>query len=773
MTMTAQQLYDLLPAIYRIRDAEQGEPLKALLSVIAEQVSAVEEDIDQLYENWFIETCEEWLVPYIGDLLSVRPLHQAAGVFSLRAYVANTLAYRRRKGTVAVLEELARDVTGWPSKAVEFFSLLATSQHLNHLRLEKPAAVRICGRGARDGLELLGGPFEKTAHTAEVRRIGSDRGKYNIANIGLYLWSLNAYKVFFGESRLVLDAPEGCFRFNPLGYDSPLFNSPRAEEEITHLAEERDVPGVLRRLPLYLELEARRAAIMNKEEPTCLYFDDSPVFEVFPDGDGSPLAPDEIVIANLEDWEAPGWTPPQSVTYGKDDLGRDRKTKCAVDPTLGRLAFLDGLDAKSPRVSYSYGSAGTLGGGPYDRRESVARWYDPKKSDAVTWLREVTKARSGHTLKDAIEAWNGLSGAQPLSFGLIYISDSSTYDESLPEIEISDGSRLAIVAANCPSGMPAGPDQPLLMTPDGLRPHILGDLAITGPQGVTVPLKTDRRGEFIVDGLLVEGALSVKPCDLGLLRLAHSTFASTPLSQSPSRAGPSLMIADGNTALSAIIDHCITETILVSGRIGVLTITDSIVDGGVKNLTALAGVAGADYGPRTEIERSTLFGKVFVRELYASETIFTGEVTVERCQTGCMRFSCLSLPADPTVAPRTPPRYRCQPCLEIAREDERLKQEGRSVDPVLIRKEVSLWLSAGFTSSRYGQPAYGQLSPSTPGQIRTGAEDGAEMGAFCHLKQPQREANLRGVLTEYLRSGLAAGILYARQENNYIPGGSK
>ena len=119
MTMTPDQLYELLPAIYRIRDAERGEPLKALLSVMASQINVVEEDIDQLYENWFIETCEEWLVPYIGDLLGVRPL-QGTGddVFSQRAYVANTISYRRRKGTIAVLEELARDVTGWPAKAV-------------------------------------------------------------------------------------------------------------------------------------------------------------------------------------------------------------------------------------------------------------------------------------------------------------------------------------------------------------------------------------------------------------------------------------------------------------------------------------------------------------------------------------------------------------------------------------------------------------------------------------------------------------------------------
>ena len=119
MPTTTEQLYELLPAIYRIRDEGQGNPLQDLLQVLGEQAQVVEEDIAQLYDNWFIETCDEWVAPYLGDLLGVRPLNPVSPkIFSQRAWVANTLAYRRRKGTVAVLEQLARDVTGWPAKAV-------------------------------------------------------------------------------------------------------------------------------------------------------------------------------------------------------------------------------------------------------------------------------------------------------------------------------------------------------------------------------------------------------------------------------------------------------------------------------------------------------------------------------------------------------------------------------------------------------------------------------------------------------------------------------
>lgn len=62
------RLYELLPVVYRQRDSLQGFPLRDLLRVIAEQVLRIEDDITQLYDDWFIETCRDWVVPYIADL---------------------------------------------------------------------------------------------------------------------------------------------------------------------------------------------------------------------------------------------------------------------------------------------------------------------------------------------------------------------------------------------------------------------------------------------------------------------------------------------------------------------------------------------------------------------------------------------------------------------------------------------------------------------------------------------------------------------------------
>ncbi len=72
----------------------------------------------------------------------------------------------------------------------------------------------------------------------------------------------------------------------------------------------------------------------------------------------------------------------------------------------------------------------------------------------------------------------------------------------------------------------------------------------------------------------------------------------------------------------------------------------------------------------------------------------------------------------------------------------------------------SIRVTPAFTSTSYGHAAYTQLRLATASEIRTGAEDGAEMGVWNLLQQPQREANLSQALDEYLRFGLEAGVIY-------------
>jgi hypothetical protein len=719
------ELYELLPALYRIRDAEHGGALEALLEVLEREADVVERDIERLYENWFIETCDPWVVAYIGDLLGVRRLHPVGpGTSSLRAYVANTLGYRRRKGTLAVLEQLAYDVTGWRTKAVELFQLLETTQYAKHVRLHN---VRTHDLRDADALELVGGPFERAAHTADVRRIASGRGRYNLPNVGIFAWRLDSYPLEHVTARRVGAPADGRFTFHPVGLDEvPLFNRPRTETALVDLATELDVPGPLRRPPLFDELEAMRQASVDSTTPSLAYFAAPPVLQVFTRADPGAAFADvptqQILVADLSLWQRPPKT--KSYTPSGGDASTTRKIAVAVDPVLGRITFPTGQEPDGVEVSNAYGFSADIGGGPYDRSSFV----DPDFARRVTWQRgvgrEVTPIPDElvATLAEAIEDWNA---APPGTVGVIAVLDSRTYGEALPTIELAPESELLIVAAD----WPAAPKRvPATWVPSGRRPQVLADVAVSAaPAG-----DDELPARLTLEGLLVEGTTQVLAGDLGGLRLADCTLvpaAATLVVESSGAPG------GDNSALEVELERTIAGGIELGAGVPELNLRTCIVQ-------AAAAVSAPDTAAR--IVGSTILGSTAVRSLQAENSIFTGAVTATRRQIGCVRF-CF-VPRDPATA--TPRRYRCQPDLALRDVDD------PDLEALIVGRLVPV-----FTSTEYGAPGYGQLGGRCPVEILTGAEDGSELGAFTLLHQPQRQENLRTALDEYLPLGLEAGVV--------------
>jgi hypothetical protein len=552
------KLYDLLPAIYRIRDAEQGQPLKALLTVIAEQVQVVEDDIARLYDNWFIETCDEWLAPYIGDLLRVRGLHPVSGsTFSQRAQVANTLRYRRRKGTATMLEQLARDTTGWNARAVEFFQLLATTQQINHLR---PFNLRTLDLRHVDALELLDTPFDTIPHTADLRRIARGRGQHNIPNIGIFLWRLQSYPLLRADAAV---HGTGRFRFSALGNDAPLFNQPQTERDISSSAAEINVPGLLRRHPLYVELEALRQSLVDQEPSRLAYFADPPVMQIFLDGSAIAVPPEEILICNLADWRQP----PASKSYTRRDGSTISRTiRVAVDPVLGRIALPAAATASRVQVSYAYGFSGHLGGGPYERRRP------PQSPSAQQHFRVDTIAdpdafgpplrvsASGiATITAALALWNP---ATPRT--VIQIDDSRSYAENLT-IPMAE-TELIIQAAN------------------GQRPALHGDITVTGGA---------QQARLTINGLLIAGQIRVEN-NLPELNLLHCTLVPgrdlDEAGQPTEPERPGVIVAPANERLRLALDRCIVGPLRLPATIDGLHARDSIIDSpAARPLQALLG----------------------------------------------------------------------------------------------------------------------------------------------------------------------------------------
>jgi hypothetical protein len=729
MIHSEEDLYNLLPAIYRIRDEEGTRALRALAGVFAKQANIVESDIEKLRENWFIETCEEWVVPYIGDLLGVRGLHPIThATFSLRGRVANTLAYRRRKGTAAMLEQLARDSTDWPAHAVEFFELLGTTQNYNHLR---PHNVITPDLRRTDVLELLDTPFDRIAHTADVRHIASRRGKHNIPNIGLFLWRLQSYPLRSETApavtaRAVANPADGRFTFSPLGLDAPLFNFPQPETEITHLAEEINVPAELRRRPLYDELEARRRALTEAKEFATLYFGTEPVLEIFVNGEVNPVKAEEILICDLSAWHIPDATKTYKLP---DGTGVVLPIRVATDPILGRMTFPAGTVVKQVLVNYSYGFSGDVGGGPYDRSDSIR---DLRTLDGEGAFLENVQFRVGvsqtlpvipntifPTLAAAVNAWNLQA---PGTVGTIALLDSRTYPENLTgtdKIEVPEGSQLLIFAADLGKNQPLGS-----AVPAEQRPHLRGDISVVG----SAPANSETSGELILNGLLIEGGLKVLVGHLGSLRVDHCTLV-------PKHGG--LVINGGNGELFVRLERTICGAINLPDSVKQLRVSQSIVDGD-------SGAAIHAPGAFADLEASTFFDEVGARMIEAGNSIFMNKVTAQLRQAGCVRFCFLP---DDSVTAR---RYRCQPDLAL-----------QDVIDAAAQNAVRLRVEPSFTSTDYGKPGYAQLKLTVPLEVRAGADDGAEMGVFRFLQQPQREANLRSSLEEYLRFSLEAGIFYA------------
>ena len=758
-----ERLYELLPAYYRQRDEAVGGQLRALLAIIQREVERLESSIEQAYEDQFVETAEEWVLPYIGDLLGVTNLHMvpSAGVYSLRAYFANTLSYRQRKGTAAVLEQLADDVTGWEARVVEFFQLLGTTQYLNHVRLNNQrtpdmrdsSSLELLGssgqliRNPNNGTllrdlyrsKLRDSPFHSAAHTAEVRRIARRQGHFDIPNIGIYLWRLQAYPLQTADAR---EVGPNRYTFNQLGLDAPLFNLPEAEPEIAHLASEINTPTPLRRRALFDELEGLRAGLAQGASAPPAYFDDNPVFEVLlPDeldpGVLAAIPAEEIAICNLSTWTAP----PASKPYPNGDLLPDGTPemvdlpiRAAVDPLLGRLVFTSGNEPDAgviPGVSYRYGFSGDVGGGPYNRNDSLPL-PDNLVNPASSFLARVDQGGGANvftTLTDAVAAWN----TDTAELGVIAITDNHTYSESLTganTIHLAAGAQLFIVAAQ-----PFDAAQTTRLDLRDRRPHIQGNISINGD----APAADEDPGAIWLNGLVIEGQVRVLAGNLGRLVMQHCTIDPGSGSlQAPSAS---------NERLHVELAYAICGGVALSPTVPRLTIHDSIID----------NKEGADIvapGAEVHIDRSTIWGEdddtsgpaggdPAMRILYASESIFSGRLVVERRQVGCVRFSVL--PPDS----RTPRRYRCQPDLAL----EGIKGAAKI-------RTTSLRLQPQFTATLYGHPAYAQLSQKCAVEIRTGAEDGSEMGVFSMLKQPQREANLRVALEEYTPFGMQVGIFY-------------
>jgi hypothetical protein len=420
--------------------------------------------------------------------------------------------------------------------------------------------------------------------------------------------------------------------------------------------------------------------------------------------DGQPLPPDKVTAVDLSAWQRP-------------EAGL-----VAIDPELGRLAFaVGGEPAKSIAVSYNYAFSAPLGGGPYERR---ARLSDPGSFD---WIGTVGPSGEFPSIDAALAAWAQQGPAR----GLVQIVDSGNYTLTTSSLAPPADALLVLAAAD--------QERPsLCLSPSFTVTAPAGGLAALSLSGLLV------QGAIALSGT---GALQIDLVDCSLIPARHADESSYP--------DPDVLVADATLAgLKVSLRHSIAGALRLAGAAPCeLRIADSIVDSFGSAFAIAADDAGQAPGPPCFIERSTIFGQVFVTELrLASDVLFMGRVELTSGTGDCLRYS--YLPPDSSPAPG----FRCQPRMALAEAAAELGLPSIDDLPPEVRDRVLKEVTPSFTSLHYPDPGYAQLSLSSSALIRTGASNGAEMGAFNFLRQPQRAEMLDRLAREYLPLGCQADI---------------
>ncbi|MEU4244753.1 hypothetical protein [Actinoplanes sp. NPDC026619] len=785
----SDKLWALVPAVHRAADSEVVDgagPLRELLDRVAASAAVLRRGIDRLWEDQSIESCDTWVVPYLADLPATN-LVPSMDSRAQRLDVANTIRYRRRKGTVALLEELAHDVTGYEARAIEFFRQLARARHgldppigrpadtadpPGSLRLQRVARLTDPFSGTPAGgwadlrhplgAALTGTAYDGFGHRADVRAGRGALGWYGIAKVGFFLWRSASLRVDVATPVPVQACP-GYFAFDPTGRQTPLFT---AAARSGNDYGENWVPVDLSQLPQPL------TTVLWEHAATSFW---PASLSASTAGTGQPLA----------------------------------LTGVTVWPEVGRFK-VGAVPAAGLDVSYHHGLFSRIGAGPYDRRRiGVDTPADPppvthlpggtavlaagpagtvliddgRTIPAVTDVAVQTVTIRAADLGRAVirtapgGQWvlTGGAGAALRLEGLLISGADLVLRGRFDTVEIScctldpgspGGNRTP--AAVWESAVDGRELSPVNVWVEGAIGRLIVDRSITGP------IRT--RGQGLIESLeATDSVLQALPTELPgeLTALRDADSLRTALGAGPGIAvapvdplsqwltGRPVIVAALAPAQSAQLIAALTTVIAgpliwTAERFAGRPLRDSTLAAALAAPTgaartvlnrqllaeayplALADAAVATAAGTVRLTRCTVLGPAYVHRLECSESILDGVVRVGDAQTGCVRFS------------------------------------GWSRDSALPRRYESVEIAAGapvMVSRRYGEWGYAQLTDSadtavlggnTGGRpsLLTGSHDGSEMGVFCRDAAAVKDRSLLIKLQEFLPVGLSPVIVH-------------
>jgi hypothetical protein len=784
-----EKIWNWIPAFYRDEDGLAINPnvLRKIVEILARQAAIARRSSDRLWEDAFIELCDDWAISYIGDLVGTRLVNEL-NRRGRRVDVARTIFYRRRKGTLLVLERLIQDIAGWEGVVVESFQRLGRSRHgLDPEPLELLGSISQTPPGGWANLRFVRGagqvdaPFDEFAHTPDFRQLRGKLGRYNIPKLNFHLYRLVPFEVNFATA---VHLGNRRFTFDPSGRDIPLFRPDQrlalrdwqpvqdwqlpapipcrllgdarytiSTETIDDLVDLGLVPAAADELARYVGIEFRTEArlrqtiaSLSQSAAILALFDrllagtiapDSPKAHLIPNS----IQPDPTALAVAVGPDMNPATPIPEVTsvelqqiasanladWGASLGMLPLEKTLAIDPERGRFWFPTALTDPVWVPIYHYGLSGNIGAGTYDRRDTI--------------------------VVNGVIAIPGSNDSGPIAWtvppapatGVFQFADSKTY---LPDGDLLDINQLTIQASNfqrpylkrivpgeiewvfraerktaVPLGTPEPESNRRDLTLEGLW------IGIKQKGAAPIPVSPDEPCPSISAALVLEGTF-----DRVIIR--HCTLdpggERARIVANKCQSIPYVQILVRGTVEELIVESSIVGPIIdehlpdSTVAIAHLTIQDSIVHSiDPQNQPAIQMELGT-----VELRRVTVLGDVTVNRLDASEALIQGLVRVTNNQQGCFRFSA----ADEHPQKRLPPQF-----------------ESHFFAPGIPNHF--------FVSRRFGNPGYSQLSDSAPQELVRGAENRSEIGAFSSLLNPIKLEDLKAKVSEFMPFGLIAQFI--------------
>ncbi|UWZ81740.1 hypothetical protein [Occallatibacter riparius] len=799
----ADRLWQMLPAIYRAMDTGPVHgapgPLQELVNRIGAQAAVVRRNIDRLGQNQSIETCDDWGIPYIGDLVATR-LVACLDSAAQRIDVAKTVYYRRRAGTVGVLEELAADIASRDARVVEFFRRLGRTRHQfdpplsyqienpitgpvgftgNALEIAEGLIGAYSGTPAGGFADLrktypasnTGSAFDEYFYTADLRAGGQTLGHFNIRNLGVFLWWLKAFPIA-GATPVSNGANPPCLTFDPTGRAIPLFAPSQRVAEAGSWGEHW----------------------------------------VSPDEWELPVAIRETLWATVPDKLYPATFTPEAFSVGLIAAGSGAAlplSQLAIQPSAGRFSFVGGQPVGTLAVCYNFGLASEIGAGGYNTQIL---------NDLP--IPEVTTTISGGNGSDIDSALAAVTADANIE-----IADTLTYAGPTQTLTVPAGATVVVAARSgerpvlrWPTGAPqtwtivgqaAASGNPTVLVLEGLL--LQGaDIVLQGSfdsvylrmmtldpgtsYAAPIPCPYEQPGPppnplpmygTAIDGmplapvtLYVEGSVtnlilertivgpirtrfggaieSMTASDCILQSIPSHTVAKTGTLNNPTIFDSASLAASlkyqtnslakkavtGNSALISDLNSYTPGTIPSSALIAAMTAAIQQFTAAEAEKAwplALADLALGFAEGNVSLSRCTVLGASYTHRLSASESILDGLATVEDPQAGCVRFTAYAKGSNLHQPYRSVEITPGAPIFES-------RAFGNPEYAKLRSDADAQILAPGHGGSGCGDP---NAQPAKPGTILEGAQNGSEMGVYCLEGIPLKRRGLALKFEEY------------------------